>query len=147
MALHLTEWQHRLMPPFLVAFLPLFCFWFIFGMWGEINTIGVIMTSIYILIGTVLIKTSEVKESEENEELDQTEPSGFALFLDNELAQWISGWFITAVVIGLVTLRSDESSLSNTTIWLVFTGHVLWTTIIFWAFYKRSRRQSYTEPT
>ncbi|MFC1544316.1 hypothetical protein ACFL4Y_03575 [Gemmatimonadota bacterium] len=142
MALELTVWQHRLLKPFVIASTPVFIFWFAYGSRGELDAIGIGVTTFFLALGAILVATSRVKEADDRGEafpagpVDEVE---YALRA-NPLYHWLAGWATSAFLVGIVVVDDRDSPLAIETRLLVLAVHVVWATAVFGFFYFREER-------
>ena len=138
MPLHLSEWQYHLMPPFLVSMLPLSLFWSGYGMEGELSIPGLISMLLFVTVAILIAGSAQVVDPENKEKPATTVipilDVGTALVPDSP---WRAGWLTAAVGMGLIILGNTETEITLSLKALVFGGHILWTTLVFWWFHRR----------
>jgi hypothetical protein len=140
MPLHLSRRQYLLMWPFLVSMLPLSLFWFGYGMEGELSIPGLIVLLIFYTVAILIAGSAQVVEPEDGEKSPNAVVP--ALEVGGLLAPdspWLAGWLSTAVVIGIIFISSRDTAISAVLKGIVFGGHVLWTSLVFWWFRHHPR--------
>ncbi len=146
MPLHLSEWQYRLMPPFLVSILPLSLFWSGYGMEGELSIPGLISMVLFVTVAILIAGSAQVVDPEEKKKpatvIIPIVDAGTALVPDSP---WLAGWLTAAVGMGLIILGNTEARVPLSLKGLVFGGHVLWTSLVFWWFYRHARTKKRTK--